>query len=347
MFRSIKIENFRGIRTSEIDDLSQVNLFFGKNNCGKSSVLEALFLVAGQSNPILPFNVNGFRGLTSFSEQDLAIDFYNLVEGKISIAVDDEVPRSLEITAFHSKNNDISLSDMGAPGSQIPTASYGLRLNYKLGDTSYSSHLLVSKKEDDNNGKITIDKRYKESLYAEYLPSSFMQIAVAEKFAQVVADKQEQQIVNILRAIEPKINDMQLVGNNLLVDVGLERRLPPNVMGDGVRKLVSVILSIYRCRNGILLVDEIDNGFHYSVMSQMWKAVFMSAAINNTQVFITTHNIESMKEMIAMLSSEDNTSYRNMLSAYKLIKDKSDQVTGIKYKYEQIEYSIGQEMEIR
>ena len=48
-----------------------------------------------------------------------------------------------------------------------------------------------------------------------------------------------------------------------------------------------------------------------------------------------------------MLSSEDNTSYRNMLSAYKLIKDKSDQVTGIKYKYEQIEYSIGQEMEIR
>ena len=110
MFRSIKIENFRGIRTSEIDDLSQVNLFFGKNNCGKSSVLEALFLVAGQSNPILPFNVNGFRGLTSFSEQDLAIDFYNLVEGKISIAVDDEVPRSLEITAFHSKNNDISLS---------------------------------------------------------------------------------------------------------------------------------------------------------------------------------------------------------------------------------------------
>ena len=118
-------------------------------------------------------------------------------------------------------------------------------------------------------------------------------------------------------------------------------------MGDGVRKLVSIILSIYRCRNGILLIDEIDNGFHYSVMSQMWKAVFMSAALNNTQVFITTHNIESMKEMISMLKHDENSSYRNMLSAYKLIKDNTDKVSGVKYQYEQMGYSIEQEMEIR
>ena len=304
--------------------------------------------MSGQSNPILPLNVNGFRGFSNFSEQDLALDFYNLVEGKICISVEDNVPRSLEITTFHSHDNDVSLSEMGASGSQIPMASYGLRLNYKLGNNSYSSNLLVTKKDGDkNNGRVNIDKRYKESLYAEYLPSSFMQISVVEKYAQVVADKQEEQIVRILRAIEPRIKDMQLVGNNLLVDVGLERRLPINVMGDGVRKLVSIILSIYRCRNGILLIDEIDNGFHYSVMSQMWKAVFMSAALNNTQVFITTHNIESMKEMISMLKHDENSSYRNMLSAYKLIKDNTDKVSGVKYQYEQMGYSIEQEMEIR
>lgn len=275
MFKTIKIDNFRGIRTAEIRDFSQVNLFFGKNNCGKSSILEALFLVTGQSNPILPISVNGLRGFTSYTEQDLALDFYNLIEGKICISVEDEIPRSLEITAFHAHDNDISLSEIGTPESQRPTASYGLRLNFKLGHNSYSSNLLVTKKEGDTqNGKVTIDKRYKESLYSEYLPSSYMQIPIAEKYAQVVADKQEQQIIDILRSIEPKIIDMQLVGNNLLVDVGLARRLPINVMGDGVRKLISIILSIYRCRNGVLLIDEIDNGFHYSVMSQMWKAVF-------------------------------------------------------------------------
>ena len=144
MFRTIKIDNYRGIRTTEIKELSQVNLFFGKNNCGKSSVLEAILLVSGQSNPILPLNVNGFRGFSNFSEQDLALDFYNLVEGKICISVEDNVPRSLEITTFHSHDNDVSLSEMGASGSQIPMASYGLRLNYKLGNNSYSSNLLVT-----------------------------------------------------------------------------------------------------------------------------------------------------------------------------------------------------------
>lgn len=73
----------------------------------------------------------------------------------------------------------------------------------------------------------------------------------------------------------------------------------------------------------------------------------MSAAVNNTQVFITTHNIESMKEMMSMLSYDDNASFRKMLSAYKLIKDNTDNVTGVKYQYEQMSYSIKQEMEIR
>ncbi len=49
MIENIEIENFRGIRRGRIDGLSRVNLFFGKNNCGKSSLLEALFLVCGQS----------------------------------------------------------------------------------------------------------------------------------------------------------------------------------------------------------------------------------------------------------------------------------------------------------
>lgn len=348
MFKTLKIENYRGIRTTELDNLAQINLLFGKNNCGKSSILEALLLVAGQSNPTLPFNVNGFRGYATFAEQDIALDFYNLVEGKINIAVDDEVPRSLEITAFHSQNKDISLSDIENSGSQMSTTSYGLRLNYKLGEKAYSSNMLITKKEgEEDKGRVIIDKHYKESLYAEYLPSSYMQIPIAGKFAQIVEEKQENKIVDILRIIEPKIKDLQLVGNNLLVDMGLERRLPINVMGDGIRKLVAIILSVYRCRNGVLLIDEIDNGFHHSVMAQMWKAIFMSAAANHTQVFITTHNIESIKKMILMLGKEENKKYQDMLSAYKLIKDNTDKVTGVRYQYEQMDYSIEQEMEIR
>lgn len=50
MFTKIEIERFRGIRHASIEGFKQINLFFGKNNCGKSSLLESLFLASGLSN---------------------------------------------------------------------------------------------------------------------------------------------------------------------------------------------------------------------------------------------------------------------------------------------------------
>ena len=43
MFDKIEIERFRGIKYASIEGFKQINLFFGKNNCGKSSLLESLF----------------------------------------------------------------------------------------------------------------------------------------------------------------------------------------------------------------------------------------------------------------------------------------------------------------
>ena len=62
MFSRIEIERFRSIRYARIEGFKQINLFFGKNNCGKSSLLESLFLVSGLSNPLLPMHINIMRG---------------------------------------------------------------------------------------------------------------------------------------------------------------------------------------------------------------------------------------------------------------------------------------------
>lgn len=71
MIDSVEINNFRGIRHGKIDGLSRVNLFFGKNNCGKSSLLEAIFLVCGQSNPLLPASINAMRAYKRLEESDI------------------------------------------------------------------------------------------------------------------------------------------------------------------------------------------------------------------------------------------------------------------------------------
>lgn len=78
MFTKIEIERFRGIRHASIKGFKQINLFFGKNNCGKSSLLESLFLVSGLSNPLLPIRVNVMRGYSKARLNDLKLDFYNL-----------------------------------------------------------------------------------------------------------------------------------------------------------------------------------------------------------------------------------------------------------------------------
>ena len=78
MFKSIEIEHFRGISHAKIDGLKEVNIFCGKNNCGKSSLLDAIFLISGLSNPKLPININLLRNYLRFEPSDLALDFYTL-----------------------------------------------------------------------------------------------------------------------------------------------------------------------------------------------------------------------------------------------------------------------------
>ena len=78
MFSTLKIERFRGIKYARIDNLRKINLFFGKNNCGKSSLLDAVFLIAGLSNPKLPLNVNILRNYRKLDKSDMLLDFYAL-----------------------------------------------------------------------------------------------------------------------------------------------------------------------------------------------------------------------------------------------------------------------------
>lgn len=79
------------------------------------------------------------------------------------------------------------------------------------------------------------------------------------------------------------------------MDIGLDKRIPINMMGDGARKILSILTTIYECKNGIVLIDELSNGFHYSVMKGVWRAIISVAKKNNVQIFATTHDLDSIK----------------------------------------------------
>lgn len=344
MFKKIEIERFRGIRHASIEGLRQINLFFGKNNCGKSSLLESLFLASGLSNPILPINVNIMRGYNKSRLDDLKLDFYNLDSTRpIHIRTENEEIRDLNIHLFviNQKNISINTDDPNIL-SNVEEEQYGLRFEFKINNEQFSSSLHFNS-EAPNNATRLIAKDYTESLRCTYLSSKYDFNASIQGLQNILQNKDERFIVEGLKLIEPRIKDFIFTDKEMLIDIGLAKRIPVNMMGDGARKIVSLLTAIYDCKDGTLLVDEISNGFHHSVMSDLWRVLINAAIKNNTQLFVTTHDIDS----IIGLRNAALHDFSDTAAAFKLLRTSDDELKAFHYSLESLDYSINQEIEIR
>ena len=344
MFDKIEIERFRGIRYASIEGFKQINLFFGKNNCGKSSLLESLFLVSGLSNPLLSIHVNFMRGYSKVRLNDLKFDFYNLDSTlPIHIRMENEEKRDLKINLFEQNQNNVSLNAEDANIlSNVEEGRYGLRFDFKIDDESFESQLRFDSANSTDATRI-VPKQYVESLRCTYLSPKYDFSASIQGLKNILQNKDEHFIVEGLKLIEPRVKDFIFTDKEMLVDIGLAKRIPVNMMGDGARKIVSLLTTVYDCKDGALLVDEISNGFHYSVMCNLWKVLINAAIRNNTQLFITTHDTDSIKGL------RDAALYKfdNIVAAFKLLKTSDDELKAYHYSLESLDYSINQEIEVR
>lgn len=344
MFYKIEIERFRGIRYASIEGFKQVNLFFGKNNCGKSSLLESMFLISGLSNPLLPIHVNFMRGYGKARLSDLKLDFYNFDSTQpIHVRMENEEKRDLNITLFEQNQNSVSLNADGTNIlSNVEEGTYGLKLDFKIDEKCFESQLRFDSNSLNDATRI-VSKDYVEKLRSVYLSPKYDFNASIQGLKYILQNKDEHFIVDGLKLIEPRVKDFVYTDQEMLVDVGLEKRIPVNMMGDGARKIVSLLTAVYDCKDGALLVDEISNGFHYSVMCKLWKVLMNAAIKDNTQLFITTHDMDSIKGLRDAALGE----YVEKVAAFKLLKTSSDELKAYHYSLESLDYSINQEIEVR
>lgn len=344
MFNKIEIERFRGISHASIEGFKQINIFFGKNNCGKSSLLESLFLVSGLSNPLLPIHVNFMRGYAKSRLNDLKLDFYNLDSSQpIHIRTGNEEERSLEINLFEQRQDNVSLN-AGATNilSNVEEGRYGLKFDFKINDEHFESGLRFDSAKSTDATRI-VSEDYVESLRCTYLSPKYDFSASIQGLKNILQNKDEHFIVEGLKLIEPRVRDFIFTDKEMLVDIGLAKRIPVNVMGDGARKIVSLLTAVYDCKDGVLLVDEISNGFHYSVMCNLWKVLINAALRNNTQLFVTTHDTDSIKGLRDAALDKHNS----IVAAFKLLKTSDDELKAYHYSLESLDYSINQEIEVR
>ena len=364
MFENIQIKNFRGIKNLEIDKLARINLFVGDNNCGKSSLLEALFLLTAPTNTALDLSINFIREYMRVNKNDIQLLFYGYkFNGNNTINISANMKNfktNLEIIHYEKavENNVLLDKDNVSNQKQI---EYGLKNIFSLSDknktTQYENTIkftenIISLVENQQSTPISKSFHQNENdidntVFAKFIPPKYKFESSISKLREIKEQKKDHEIISVINKIEPKIVGIDYIGNDVFVDIGIEKLVPINMMGDGIRKLLSIILSMHDCKDGIIFIDEIDNGFHYSKMPLLWKTVIESANQLNVQVFATTHNYDSLKGLAKILSDDTMISTRNDALTFYLQHLQDDTIKPYAYGYENFEFLINQGEEIR
>ena len=329
MLKSLKIENFRCFQSFELSDLGQINLLVGTNNSGKTSILEAIQLLTSPSI------------LESLWERMIARGEYIQDE-------ETNTPRELDVRyLFYGNEIDIGskflisgISDKN--GEDIPNAEYievsikGKMLMKNLQDASpflnvkqsmnkYSIELPLSYQGGLESQKPFVKKKKSLEMTTQFIPlSSLTNAKMIELFDEIVLNPEESSVVDALKIIEPSIERIAVKKNAFFVKTNnnnYQGGTPLGNMGDGVGRMLGIVLAIVNAKDGILLVDEIDTGLHFSIMSDMWKLVWQTAKKLNVQVFATTHSSDCWTSLDAIASRENPS--KEGITIHRIEKDKS------------------------
>lgn len=346
MIRQFYIKHFRGIEDIHLEDIGKVNVFLGKNNCGKSTILDALYLLCYPVEPQHFIEINALRGYNSTNGEDFQLNFHNR-DTKNPIVFEAEINggiRHLDIYNLVSGVSEILITE--GDTSRLKNKDYTVLYHLQTEDNvQYDTNLLVDHKEPQVIKVNQIDQ-FHNAIPVKYLTPSTPYREMDRLFAVAIKNKQEKYISEVMHAIDPRIIDVVIAGDEILVDVGSDQRIPLQLMGDGMRKIFSTIVNISMCKDGILLIDEIDNGLHYTSLDTLWRAIIECANKFNVQIFATTHNIESLEALNACLDLSEAVS-KDDFRAYTIRQSSESNHVAIMSNYSQFNHVINQELELR
>jgi predicted ATPase len=123
---------------------------------------------------------------------------------------------------------------------------------------------------------------------------------------KVALTDSEDDVIQALQIAAPDITDVTLVGKGGRTAIARSSKFSHPVMlksfGDGVNRLFALSLSLINAKNGFLVVDEVENGLHHTVMVKLWRIFFKMARKLNVQIFASSHSwdcIEAFQEAAA------------------------------------------------
>lgn len=365
MIQSIKISNFKNLTGLYIPKLSRINLISGKNNVGKTSLLEAIGVYIDDSELLYVVEERG--EYPKYSNRDVTDYLKPNIEAISSLFTN----RSTDVTA----DNAIEISDY----DDVLSLRF---VYYTEQETEEDGNIvrkaIVLEPEDDfttkdahlaleivrygkNKALIPLERRLDRIRFGRTKkiditpvirinPESNDNIFVGKLWDNVTLTEKEEYVIKALQIIDPNVESLAFleesprIGRYPVVKVkGVSKRLPLRSMGDGINHILSIILALVNCENGCLLIDEIDNGLHYTVQKQLWSIIFKLAIKLNVQIFATTHSTDCISSFSYVLKEEDNVEE----GRYIRLENKQGVITYTEYNLDELKIVAAQNIEIR
>ncbi len=371
MITSVSIENFRCFDSLTVEPLGRINLVTGLNGVGKTSLLEAMWLHHGRHNPTLLWNQNLIR---TAQLQLNPLPSLARVPGGIRVEAAEEGGSTTWVTVHSSPTESVSLpidqggdrglepaQESGTAGIAMPFTDVGT-----LGVAAQATEeLVVTFKDRDAEpvkmrGRVVMtapglmDVVFPDRPSLSGLPVGVLIAAgrvgidrpTIDRFSQVLREGREQQLIDALKIVEPRLSNLGILTESGIARVwsrlGEDRMLPMESVGGGLNRLFTIFVAMGAYDEGVVFVDEIENGVHHSAMRRLWENVASFAQRFNLQFFATTHSGECIEAANDVLGSSPD----RLFVLHRLYR-KDESVRAEAYEGEKLKGALELELDVR
>lgn len=377
---SLKIQNFRALENLKINQLGRVNLIVGKNNVGKSTLLEAIEIYASLGFPLELDKLLNKHGEKSDSNSLAIQNFFTgrkLFEDKTAIYIgnnDEKYYIKLKPTYVAYKEHEKLPIGIPVPISFEDVDEYE-DTDYFLEIKCQNDRIALSRKDaraslfDFNSyDKDSILRKSKRSdihnLQIPYIKiaTGYMKLAKAFKEEETeletlfkrwqnLTPNDEKEVVKALHFIDDSIESLKFrERESEPCPFVFTKDHPDGIslfsMGDGIIRILELFISIVSAKGGFLLIDEFENGLHYSVQTEVWKSLFKLAKDLEVQIFATTHSNDCIKGF--KKASEETTESTMLFRLGRSIRNSDKgKVIVTEYNKEKLAQATLAELEVR
>jgi hypothetical protein len=356
MFKSVRIQNFRQFKDLKLEGLAQINLITGANNTGKTSLLEALLLHVSPTNPEVLLIIARHREMASIPTEGPGAWGWIFRDGGESA--------SASIETQDVRDNRASLKIMTSRGLQIPQASFptgnGSPGTYEqvIATSGRPLHSLVLEFEDSqghrgssrirlDGGAPTVEHHAGELAFKRWYQATKAEppAETAQIYSRVVLADREEAVIEALRVVDPRLKRLRVLdtgtGPNIHADFGEGSFLPVTVAGRGFSRILTLACVVIDNSGGLVLVDEIEDGLHYSVLPDVWRVIVRTALAHDVQIFTTTHSLEAIEAAV-----EGSEGHEDKLALFRLTR-RDDDIRATRVDREGIEAAVEFALELR